>query len=50
MRNILLVGAGKSSSHLIQYFSRLAERENWQLTIEIFPPGWQQKKPPVMIA
>jgi saccharopine dehydrogenase (NADP+, L-glutamate forming) len=33
MRNILLVGAGKSSVSLINYFSENAQAENWQLTV-----------------
>src|SRR5262245_53810819 len=33
MRNILLIGAGKSSSHLIRFFSGHAAGENWHLTV-----------------
>jgi len=32
-RTILLLGAGKSSTALIDYFSQHAEKENWQLTV-----------------
>ncbi|MDB4292089.1 saccharopine dehydrogenase NADP-binding domain-containing protein [Maribacter sp.] len=40
MRNILVVGAGKSTSYLIDYFLEKAEQENLHLTIgDINPDG-----------
>ncbi|CAN5483673.1 saccharopine dehydrogenase C-terminal domain-containing protein [soil metagenome] len=33
MRNILLVGAGRSSSYLIKYFLDHAQEEDWKLTV-----------------
>src|SRR5437762_5341453 len=33
MRNILLVGAGRSSSYLIKYFLENARQEDWTLTV-----------------
>jgi saccharopine dehydrogenase-like NADP-dependent oxidoreductase len=33
MRRILLIGAGRSSSNLIQYFLDQSEKENWVLTV-----------------
>ena len=33
MRNILVIGAGRSSSSLIKYLLENAEQENWQLTV-----------------
>lgn len=33
MRNILLVGAGRSSSFLIKYFLDEAQRQDWKLTV-----------------
>ena len=33
MRNLLLIGAGRSSSNLIQYLLQHAQAENWTLTV-----------------
>ena len=36
MRNILLIGAGRSSTSLINYFLKQAQIENWILTVADF--------------
>ena len=33
MKRILIIGAGRSTSHLIQYLGDLAEVKNWQITL-----------------
>src|SRR5690242_8961126 len=33
MQNLFLIGAGRSSSHLIKYFLENSEKNNWKLTV-----------------
>jgi len=44
MRNILVVGAGKSTSYLLDYFLEKADSENLHLTIGDLNPGAISKK------
>jgi saccharopine dehydrogenase-like NADP-dependent oxidoreductase len=43
-RNILLLGAGKSASALIRYFSEQSQKEEWQLTVADLSEELAQKK------
>src|ERR1043165_4604782 len=44
MRNILLIGAGRSSSYLINYFLDHSQKENWTLTVGDISLESAQKK------
>ena len=44
MRNILLIGAGRSSSSLIRYFLDRAPEQDWTLTVADFSEELAKQK------